>query len=713
MTNVGDQHDDEREGDAERKRRKRAKDRDLRIPRVDEPNRRLDCLMDTPLFLKTYFPGVFYQPFTLDRLAMIGSIDHAASYVGDQAIAGPRGDGKTRTALFTSGKLCIARRLSFPLIISKSSSRANRELKNLKHAFTTSSLLAADFPELMVPILDVKNWSSRARQQTVYMHETNMEWGEDCIIFPTIPSELLWANGWNSELESVACGQVLASLGIEGPIRGYSVREKRPDLAIIDDIDDRDSARSETQTEVRESIIEEDIGGLAGPDRTISRVMLCTLINRTCIAAKYTDRSIKSSWKGVRNKIIEEWPERQDLCEQYISLRKTRTEDDPDARVAFRFWRDNLEEIERGSKVTNPYRFDSRLMPDGEPAELSALQACFNLIADRSRENFDTEYQNDPPDEGEAKSKGITAEIVQQRLGMYERRVAPKGCIALTAGFDLGQRRCHWVVIAWTEGARGYVIDYGVQTVEDADIIGPEKAIFLALQAWRDDITEDPYSDIDGEIKPIDIVLIDNGNGRWEDCAYRFVSMYGSPFWASKGFGSTHKRSPFRMPQKPDKRTRVGEQWYAKIQPGKGWLVGLNADFWKEWLQDRFMAMPGNEGSLMLFRFENMEDKKLSSAQSHRDYAESIVSETVMEWAEKNKGNMRKWQVHQRWKNHYLDATSMACAGSAMKGVYLLSTKAAGRIAAAARPPMAGAPKQDQPKPEPRRDADDGWSVPL
>ena len=42
-------------------------------------------------------------------------------------------------------------------------------------------------------------------------------------------------------------------------------------------------------------------------------------------------------------------------------------------------------------------RFVSDKCPDGTQLEVSALQSAYNIIADRDREHFDTEYQNDPP----------------------------------------------------------------------------------------------------------------------------------------------------------------------------------------------------------------------------------------------------------------------------------------------------------------------------
>ena len=64
-----------------------------------------------------------------------------------------------------------------------------------------------------------------------------------------------------------------------------------------------------------------------------------------------------------------------DLVEQYIDLRKGRSESDPDARVAFAFWRDNQAIMESGCIVSNPHSFSKKIHSDGEPMELSSIQS--------------------------------------------------------------------------------------------------------------------------------------------------------------------------------------------------------------------------------------------------------------------------------------------------------------------------------------------------
>jgi hypothetical protein len=663
--------------DARRKSEKRKQDRDLRISRVAEPNRRRDCLADIYQFLPTYFPDVFYQPFTVDRREMIDAIIHAARFGGDQAVAGPRADGKTRSAIFCALALVLAGHVTFPMIISKSGPRAARELKNLKQGIEGTirdqTPFALDFPEICEPIQKLDRWASKARQQTAYGVFTEMEWGEECIIFPTISTALLRANGWHDDIDSAARGQIVASLGIEGPIRGYSVRNRRPDVVLLDDIDDRESARSEMQTETREKIIEEDIGGLAGPDKTVARVMLCTLINQTCIAAKFTDRKQKPSWRGQRHRLLLEKPKNESYWEEYIRLRKERDENDPDARVAHRHYLAHRAEMDAGAIVTNPYRFDSRLLPDGEPVEVSALQACYNLVADRGWEHFNTEYQNDPPEESGRVESGITPQLVRKQISGFACGVIPEGCTVLVHACDVGKTKgFHWVVRAYKQDGTVYTIDYGIMDVIGAKYgsdEGLDRAIFAAVKRREEEFRAAGYGFSNGATISDPVSIYDS---RYRtDAVMRAVKELGMGVYAIKGIGQSAgaairgKYRPCTQATATRKPGRGERFYYDRDNDFKLWALHADTDYWKAWEHDRWMTARDKPGCAFLWGTED------TSEHQHDQYAKHICSEVETE--EEHKGVMRRVWIPKSKEMDWLDASYYADVGAAMKGVRVLA----------------------------------------
>ncbi len=645
--------------------RKRAAERDLRIPIPKNVERRNACLADPELLLTTYFPDVFYEAFTQDRRDMVKTIIDAAQYGGDQAIAGPRGEGKTRLAMYTALFLMLRSLSNFPIVIGKSQSKSQGELKTIKEKLQQSTLFIEDFPEVGVPFQAVGGWSSRARMQTVGGVNTNIEMAADHLIFPTIERWQLPAD-WPKECKPVSCGQIIGSVGVDGPVRGTTYRDRRPTIAIIDDIEDREAAASETLIEKNEEIIEQDIAGLGPSSQRVSRVMLCTIQNRKCIAYKYTDPKIKPSWKGKRYRKMIKPPERLDLIETYIAKRKEKTETDPDAREAFRFWRDNRDAIEAGCVVSNVQSYDKRIHEDGEPLELSAIQSYYNRVADVGPKAVATEIDNDPPEEAGPMGIGLTADIVATRNSGLFRHQLPANTIALTAAIDLGKYLCHWVVTAWWQGAGGCVVDYGraeVAGTETAvDNMASEPMVYRALLNWRDDLMAKKFYDTTGTERKIDFVLVDSG--AFTNAAYEFCRQVRGVFHPSKGY------SPYHAKKQTTEKIIAGNNLHAsRLDAQDLWLYELDTSYWKQWTHERFLTPTFDDqnmlrrGALSLFSLEG--------GGRHSSYAAHVVAEELVTEFKEGKGTVTKWIVKND-NNHWLDATYMAAAASEICGIKMV-----------------------------------------
>src|SRR5262249_36539579 len=122
-------------------------------------------------------------------------------------------------------------------------------------------------------------------------------------------------------------GAVIQVGGMEGAIRGLNVpgpdgQPLRPDLVILDDVQTRESARSPVQTAEREAVIVGDVLGLAGPETTIAAVMLATVIYPGDLSDKFLSGEHHPEWRGVRTKMLEAFPERLDLWDEYAEVRR-------------------------------------------------------------------------------------------------------------------------------------------------------------------------------------------------------------------------------------------------------------------------------------------------------------------------------------------------------------------------------------------------------
>lgn len=693
---------------------KRAAQRDLQIPPPADPARRRERLASVYHFLRGYFPTVFYQPFTDSRMEMVDAIVKAAAESGDQAIAGPRGDGKTRCALFTALWLCLSGKCHFPLIISKSGKMAERELGNLKWAIRESVEFAADFPEVAAPILALGGWASRARQQTAFGQPTELEWGVEKIILPTITTDALRerVKGWPADIESAARGQIFASLGIEGPVRGYNVRNRRPDLAIIDDVDDRESAHSELQTGSRIDIIDADVGGLGGPDRVVSRVMLCTLINRSCAAWVFTDRTQRPSFRGQRHKLIAKMPDNVKDWDTYVSMRQSRNIDaDPDAREAHRYYIERREAMDAGHVTTNPYRFNQGVLGDGQPAEVSSLQAYYNFVADKGLAAALTELQNDPPPDENAGSLILTAYHVRvnARSGLA-RGVVPDDCVGITCGGDVKKLGLHHVTVAWNAAGAGTVIDYDF--FEFAGTQGQKAAacellILEGLLAWWEARQRENWRQADGTEWTDDYVLVDAG---WKDEGWNAqpVVAFANRI---KGIIPIKGMAPYYQP-KPSRQILIGDNWYYPGKSGSEFLE-LNADHWKIKVHEGFLLASGEPGSLGLWQ-PPKDDYGRERINEHNSYSHHITAES---WRPKPGGGFssEKWGWHHEGKrkpNHWFDATAYACCARSLLGINLTAPRKQQQQKPSGGSGGGGGGMQSQPaRPRPKQPSSGGGSA--
>ena len=523
--------------------------------------------------------------------------------------------------------------------------------------------------------------------QTVSGVSTNIELAADHLAFPTI--ERWQLPGWPSDIEPASKGQVFYCLGIDGPVRGTKFRSKRPTLAIIDDIEDREAAFSDVTIEKNIDVIDKDIAGLGASAERIPRAMLCTIQNRKCIAYRFTDPKQAPSWKGKRYRKMIRRPDRMDLVEQYIDLRKGRSESDPDARAAFRFWRDNQATIESGCIVSNPHSYSKKIHSDGEPMELSSIQSYFNRVADVGEKAVATEIDNDPPEDSGPMGQGLTAEIVSSRISGLARRQLPANTMALTAAIDLGKYRCHWVVTAWWPGGGGVVVDYGVAEVygndKSMDSEASEAAIYNTLMAWRDELIQRwRYGDATGTERRVDFCMVDSGN--FTNAAYKFCRDVKGIFHPSKGW------SPYRRKAANTANVIAGANLHASRQTAQGvWLYDLDTDYWKQFVHERFLTPTFDENNML--RRGSLSLYSLEGNQKHGSFAQHIAAEELVSEFKEGKGSKQYWRV-QNDNNHWLDATYMAAAAGEVCGVKLIAPS---EVEVQPRQTSADAPKPKKP----------------
>lgn len=620
--------------------------RDLKLPRIKYPKRRAICLEDPLRFMRTYFDWIFFNPFTVYQKEMCEAIRESIQYGTQNAIAGPRGEGKTSHALALEIHGLAKGEIKFPVILASTDTMADRVFQNAKEMLTCEKFVE-DFPEIGYPLKMLKGEARSAKKQTVDGKSSNITWTKNLIQLPDIDG-------------SPCAGGLIMPLSIEGTIRGINVNGRRPDHGLIDDPETRESASNIELVNKRLKIIESDFAGLKGPDNRFGMTALVTIMTGFSLAAKITDRKLKPAWGGIRRGLIETWPTNRHLWEEYFELRKACQErGDPFGWAATQFYIERFDEMNEGCKMANPYRFNRLLSPAGNPIEITSLQACMNFICDKSIDDFLTEYQSDTMAFGEdtqEKDDVLTARVVESRTNGYEKGTVPEESIGITCGLDIGRRFCHWWKTAWAPENRGFVIDYGVIEVHHYQAASIERTLRAALSDWQETQAASGSAP--------ELTLLDTSDGTLTDALYDFVIECNE--WpkiaACKGYGAGQGPRPTNFePNAIQEETLSGNHWWAKQQAAKGiWLYHPDANFWKLWIQERFKSEPfdslGNQNpnTITLYR--------PARVRIHQAIARHLTAEEYRY----NKRTKRGEFIQVNSNNHWLDAGYMSCAAAEM-----------------------------------------------
>lgn len=658
----------QRERDAERKRAERTKLRIVEIPPCADPQRRRRLERDLFKWLAWYADEPYGRHgFTAQLREIIRGLARAFEQGGDQAYAASRGEGKTTASEWVETYMALSGRSPCAILFEATGTLAQASLEAIKERLESSERLAADYPEICVPIRALNHTAQAARTQLV--SGTRHDNGAP---FTAVPSHFKWC-GKEVVLPHVpgapGGGAIIATRGLDSAVRGvkFGGQAVRPTAAIINDPETETVALNADLWPKLEKKIESGIGGLGGQQQELARVMLTTVQRRGTISDRYTNPREKPSWKGRRYKFLERPPERMDLWDEYVQLRHQDWLNEGSGETtahALAHYVKHRAAMDAGALVANPNR-----TPGGQ---LSGLQFYFDFVARKGAEAAATELDNNPPEEAGPVESGITAHRVQRQVNGHPRRHIPAGCTLLVQGIDVRKVALHWVVRALDLARLAiYTVDYGVHEVLGTTYgsdEGLDLAIRRAILARLEAVAAQPYE------LPLDLTLID---AAWQtDAVYSACAEAGLGVMPIMGVGRSSGcvQANFSHIQRTSVDRRPGDGWFLSRKGGI-WLVNADTDRWKQWEHDRWMTAPGKPGCLTLFGQAGEAGGRLSDDEKgHHSYAHHLVSEVLVE--EPVKGVLRRhWKVKSQ-NNHYLDASYYCDVAANMKGFRLAPTTA-------------------------------------
>jgi phage terminase large subunit GpA-like protein len=266
----------------------------------------------------------------------------------------------------------------------------------------------------------------------------------------------------------------------------------------------------------------------------------------------------------------------------------------------------------------------------------------------------------------------LKAEELARRVGRWPRGLVPPEAQHLTAAIDLGKYLTHWIVVAWSEGASGHIVDYGRIEVATDDM-GVEKALLVAMRQFRDLIKGGwPVAEAAGESSAADeqsdrmrlqSVWIDAGY--MTEVVYQFCQETGKPFHPAVGRGAAQQRRQwYNRPTSTGSIVKhIGEGFHINLlKRPKRHLVEVDADHWKTWTHQRLSTPLDQPGTMTLFQ---------APPNEHLALAKHLTAERKTEEFVAGKGVVTKWERVRR-QNHWFDALYNACAAGHLVGARLI-----------------------------------------
>ena len=623
-------------------------------PRIKSRKRRDACSASLKTFLEACFEHTFTLPWCDDHLTVIDRLETVIGDGGQFALAMPRGSGKTSIVERAALWAILTGRRRFVVIVAANESLAVKSLGRIKTELEHNAALLGLWPKAVYPIKRLESQSRRAVGQLFNGARTRIDWQRKSLVMPTMP-------GPSNE----ASGAVLHAGGLLGGIRGLSAVDPdgatiRPDLVLVDDPQDRESAASVVQTSQRMELMNGDLLGLGGPGKAIAAVATCTVIHRGDLADQLLDREKSPAWTGERFKMMDAMPDDVAAWDEYALIRKR-----DGAEAATAHYVANREAMDAGAVAAWPERFES--------GEASAVQHAMNIKLDRGPRAFASEYQNAPLDE-RPEADALDPVAIAKRTNGLERGTAPADCETVVAFIDVGQTLLWWLVVGWSESFTGSVLDYGVWpeqrsrrvTAANADPAlervyrgagGVDGVVYAGLHDLVSQLFDRVWARADGATLPLGRLMVDAG---WKPDAVRtMIAQHPrrDAMLPSKGFGRGPQQAAIA-----DYRRRPGERI------GVDWIIGaagadrlrllrFDANAWKSRVAGMMSRPPGVSGGLSLFG---------DDAYEHELVAHHLASEYPTPTTAGGV-TLDVWTRHPDRENHWLDCL-VGCAVAASVG---------------------------------------------
>lgn len=641
------------------------------IPSCKNIVRRIRAERAFRFFCEAYFPHLFNLAWSADHLKVIELIERTVLNGEMFAVAMPRASGKTTLCEAAVIWAVLIGRHQFVYLIAATDEHASQFMANVKAHLTTNQYLLEDFPDAILPFRNLEGESRKANGQRYYGVRTHIRWDEDKIVFATIPR----CRCSGAIIKCTSIGSAIRGAKVVRPSDGVSLR---PTLAIIDDPQTNKSAKSPMQVRERLSAINGAIAGLPGPGHKIGIIVPCTVIAANDVADQLLNRDKNPLWKGIRTKLVYEFPKNEKLWAEYRRIRDDSFRNGGDGKEATTFYIDHRTMMDDGASLSWPARFNHD--------EVSGVQYAMNLRF-KDEATFFAEYQNDPLSDRPFEEDLLTADEIAEKTNGLKRRVVPLNCNTVTAFIDVQQKALFYTVLAFDDQFGGAVIDYGTypdqhrpyftlsnitETIQAKHPVGGiEAALTAALDALETDLMNREWEREDGTPLRIDRLLKDSGWGEHTELVYEHCrrSPHAANVRPSKGRSVTSSSKPIDEWEKVT-GMKCGPGWAERPIPNlqRVRLIHYDTNRWKSFAQARLSTPKGDPSALTLWGRD---------PDPHMLFCEHLTAEyRDRKSSERTGRTVDEWHLPpSKPDNHWLDCLVGCCVAASFEGIKLGSLK--------------------------------------
>lgn len=255
------------------------------------------------------------------------------------AIAAPRGEAKSTKISMSFVLWCLIAEIKwYPIIVMDAFEQAAEMLEAVKAELEANPRLQGDFPEAC---------------------------GQ--------------GKAWRVGVIVTRNGRKVEAFGSAKKIRGRRHGPHRPDLAVLDDIENDENVTTPAQRDKLQKFVTKGVLNLGPPDDSMDAIMVGTVLHYDSVLARFLKNPL---WNRKVFKAIIKWPDRMDLWDQFEELLLNGGTPQAGEAAAMALYQENRAAMDAGAVVSWP-----------------SVRPLHKLMLKRAREGhdaFDSEQQNDP-----------------------------------------------------------------------------------------------------------------------------------------------------------------------------------------------------------------------------------------------------------------------------------------------------------------------------